>query len=103
MRVCQFRHDGKWTSTVAAATLPDQKDLRFYSTGTAPAVKHPDCEAEPCATGCVFAAQYSSEVITQPSRSQPWWLGVPPVRFCRGGGFPLVRKRASAVQASGSR
>ena len=27
MRVCQFRHDGKWTSIVAAARrLPDEED-----------------------------------------------------------------------------
>ena len=41
MRVCQFRHDGKWTSIVAAAPHgpPDQEDLLSYSTGARLAVK----------------------------------------------------------------
>ena len=40
MRVCQFRHDGKWTF-IAAATLrpPNQEDQPFYSTDTTPRVK----------------------------------------------------------------
>src|SRR5579862_3715910 len=29
MRVCQFRHDGKWTIITAARKPPPQEDLRF--------------------------------------------------------------------------
>ncbi len=40
MRVCQFRHDGKWTSIVAAPSWPpDQEGLRSYSTTGKDAVK----------------------------------------------------------------
>lgn len=39
MRVCQFRHDGKWTVTTAAGKPPSQEDLRFYSTGRNSTVK----------------------------------------------------------------
>jgi hypothetical protein len=40
MRVCQFRHDGKWTSIVAATSWPpDQEGLRFYSTAGQGTVK----------------------------------------------------------------
>jgi hypothetical protein len=41
MRVCQFRHDGKWTSIAAARMPPHQEDLRFYFTGQSLAVKPP--------------------------------------------------------------
>ena len=40
MRVCQFRHDGKWTSAAAAGRLPHQEDLQIYFTVTLPGVKH---------------------------------------------------------------
>ena len=45
MRVCQFRHDGKWTSIVAAAPRPpDQEDLHVYFTARLLAVKlSPPC------------------------------------------------------------
>ena len=40
MRVCQFRHDGKWTYNAAAANRPPyQEDQRFYSTDVTPPVK----------------------------------------------------------------
>src|ERR1700758_5438583 len=39
MRVCQFRHDGKWTSTAATRKPPHQEDLHFYSTGAILGVK----------------------------------------------------------------
>ena len=40
MRVCQFRHDGKWTSIVAAAQRPlDAEDLHIHSTDTKLPVK----------------------------------------------------------------
>ncbi len=33
MRVCQFRHDGKWTFiAVATARPPSQEELHFYCT-----------------------------------------------------------------------
>jgi hypothetical protein len=41
MRVCQVRHDGKWSYIAAAARKPPyQEDLHFYSTDTVPRVKH---------------------------------------------------------------
>src|SRR5215472_7911895 len=39
MRVCQFRHDGKWTSAAADRTPPHQEDLHSYFTGTKASVK----------------------------------------------------------------
>jgi hypothetical protein len=40
MRVCQFRHDGKWTFIAAAThSSPCLEDLHFYSTDTTPTVK----------------------------------------------------------------
>jgi hypothetical protein len=40
MRVCQFRHDGKWTYIAAAVIRPpDQEELHQYSTGATPRVK----------------------------------------------------------------
>jgi hypothetical protein len=42
MRVCQFRHDGKWTSFAAARTPPHPEDLHLYFTGTAYTVKQPE-------------------------------------------------------------
>src|SRR5579871_3041379 len=48
MRVCQFRHDGKWTSAATARTLPHQEDLHHYSTEKDCAVK----QTEPAHTTC---------------------------------------------------
>jgi hypothetical protein len=40
MRVCQFRHDGKWTCVAAAATKAAVSGrLLFYSTAPIPRVK----------------------------------------------------------------
>jgi hypothetical protein len=40
MRVCQFRHDGKWTFIAAAAAWPpSQEDLHLHSTEATPRVK----------------------------------------------------------------
>ena len=40
MRVCQFRHDGKWTYIATAAPRPPrQEDQHLYSTDTTPRVK----------------------------------------------------------------
>ena len=39
MRVCQFRHDGTWTATTAARTLPHQEDLHLYFTAMKQGVK----------------------------------------------------------------
>jgi hypothetical protein len=40
MRVCQFRHDGKWTYIAAAtARPPNQEDLLLHSTDATPRVK----------------------------------------------------------------
>jgi hypothetical protein len=40
MRVCQFRHDGKWTSTAATRTPPHPEDLHLHFTGAKEPVKH---------------------------------------------------------------
>jgi hypothetical protein len=39
MRVCQFRHDGKWTVNCGSGTPPHQEDLPSYSTGAKLPVK----------------------------------------------------------------
>ena len=39
MRVCQFRHDGKWTNSAAAGKPPPEEDLHIYSTGALVGVK----------------------------------------------------------------
>jgi len=39
MRVCQFRHDGKWTSAAADGMPLHQEDLRIYFTDTKATVK----------------------------------------------------------------
>src|SRR5215469_13386952 len=48
MRVCQFRHDGKWTSAAATGTLPHQEDLHVYFT-------EKDCSVKQIETGAPFA------------------------------------------------
>jgi hypothetical protein len=54
MRVCQFRHDGKWTSNRRGSPkLPDQEDLHLYSTDAKPRVK-------PTRTGAEAKYPYSS-------------------------------------------
>jgi hypothetical protein len=39
MRVCQFRHDGKWTSAAADRMPLHQEDLHSYFTGMKASVK----------------------------------------------------------------
>jgi ketosteroid isomerase-like protein len=39
MRVCQFRHDGKWTSFAATRKPPHPEDLHSYSTDASQRVK----------------------------------------------------------------
>jgi hypothetical protein len=52
MRVCQFRHDGKWTVITAAGKPPSQEDLLSYSTAAPLRVKRsplPTCRlCRPC-------------------------------------------------------
>ena len=51
MRVCQFRHDGKWTSITAARMPPPQEDLHPYSTDATRSVKPVGVKAKlGCAT-----------------------------------------------------
>ncbi len=63
MRVCQFRHDGKWTSFAAARSLPYQEDLHFHSTSTKLRVKRPTKRKADHANSAL-ADQYSCDVRT---------------------------------------